>query len=295
MRSVSIIGVGRVGGSLGIALSRAGFRLAQLVGRNTEGLEKIAETIEPVPKLLVFGEAALEPVDILFICTRDPEIQDTADLIAREIKNRPVVFHTSGSLSSNVLAALAEIGCPTGSLHPLVSISDPIRGSANFSGANFCIEGDKRAIQTAELIVRALGGSHFSIGSEKKALYHAAAVMASGNVTAVFDSAIEMMKCCGVERDEGRQILLHLLVSTVENLKVQDTGDALTGSFARADFEAFERHWKSLRQYAEPRIQRIFVELGERSLEIAERKGSELAGAAKLREMINMAKGELEC
>lgn len=295
MLSVSIIGVGRIGGSLAIALARAGFIIRELAGRRIESFRGIAKLIDPAPKLIVFGEKNLQPVDVVLICTRDPQISAISEKLAGELSFRPVVLHTSGSLSSEVLAALSQSGCATGSIHPLVSISEAKRGAASYAGKYFCIEGDSKAVEAAKTLSLALGGRHFSIDSDKKSLYHGAAIMASGNVAALFDAALEMMESCGVERAEARQILLPLLVSMVENLKVQDVGDALTGSFARGDFEAFKRHWKSLLTYSDSHLRRIFLELGDRSLTISERTGEVTPGTQKLRELINMAKAEREC
>lgn len=295
MLSVSIIGVGRIGGSLAIALARAGFIVKELAGRRIASFKEIAKLINPTPKLTEFGKEALLPVDVILICTGDPEIGEVSEKLAHEIFFRPVVLHTSGSLSSEVLAALAETGCSTGSMHPLVSVSEAKRGATSYAGKYFCIEGDSNAVQAAKTLSAALGGRYFSISSDKKSLYHAGAIMASGNVAALFDAALEMMECCGLERGESRQILLPLLVSMVDNLKMQEVGDALTGSFARGDFEAFERHWKSLLKYSEPGIRRIFLELGDRSVTIADRAGGVTPGSQRLRKMINMAKAEREC
>ncbi len=295
MHSVSIIGLGRIGGSLAIALARAGFVIRDLVGRRIDGSSGIADLIKPPPRLITFGEANLEPADIIIVCTSDPEIKKVSEQLSRKITFRPVVLHTSGSLSSGVLEALAEIGCSTGSLHPLVSISEPVRGASSYAGAYFCVEGDDAALEAAKRLAAALGGRHFTIGSDKKSLYHAAAIMASGNVAALFDAALEMMQSCGIERADAKQILLPLLVSMVENLRIQGPENAITGSFARGDFEAFERHWKLLLSTSNAGIRRIFLELGERSLTMVERKGEVTKETQTLRNLINMAKAEPEC
>jgi len=62
--------------------------------------------------------------------------------LAKTINNKPRIFHTSGSLSSEILKDLKAVGCPTGSIHPLVSISDVRLGAERFADAYFCVEGD---------------------------------------------------------------------------------------------------------------------------------------------------------
>ena len=100
--------------------------------------------------------------------------------------------------------------------------------------------------ELARAIVRDLGGKSFSIRSEDKPLYHAAAVMSAGNVVALFDVALEMLVQCGLTRPAAQRILLPLIASTVRNLETKDPVDALTGTFSRGDVETVKRHLKAL-------------------------------------------------
>lgn len=178
------------------------------------------------------------------------------------------MLHTSGALSSTVLSPLAEKGIETGSLHPLVSISDPNSGS-NLRGAFFCVEGSRAARRIARQIVRDLGGHSFSIKPQKKPLYHAAAVMASGHVTALFDVAIEVLADCGLSRRRAREVLLPLLKSAVTNLAGMEPELALTGTFARGDVATVERHLVALENQASPLALATYILLGRRSLALA--------------------------
>jgi predicted short-subunit dehydrogenase-like oxidoreductase (DUF2520 family) len=103
-------------------------------------------------------------------------------------------------------------------MHPLISVSDSVQGAESLHSAFFCIEGDVAARRVARSLVGALGAKSFSINTEDKALYHAAAVMASGHVTALFDIATEMLTGCGLTKHAARRVLLPLLRSTLENL-----------------------------------------------------------------------------
>src|SRR5207245_750798 len=91
----------------------------------------------------------------------------------KDVSPSRTVLHTSGALSSKILAPLAAVGLHIGSLHPLVSVSDPVSGAANLREAFYCLEGDRAALRVARAVVRDLGGQSFSIDSRNKALYHA--------------------------------------------------------------------------------------------------------------------------
>src|SRR4051794_15515399 len=134
MSNISIIGVGRVGGALAIALSRKGFVIENLVARNDETAKRVCEFIKPKPQISSLDRLPEISSEIVFIATQDFEIQTVAGKLAGKIKNsKPYVFHTSGSLSSEILETLREIGCLTGSIHPLVSLSDAILGAERFA------------------------------------------------------------------------------------------------------------------------------------------------------------------
>src|SRR5215203_4721627 len=126
MRKITIIGVGRLGGALAIALSRSsGFAVENLVVRNQQTANKISGIIEPKPLVAGLENLSLISSDIIFITTQDSEIEAVAESLKGKLgATKPFIFHTSGALSSEILKPLRETGCPTGSIHPLVSLSD---------------------------------------------------------------------------------------------------------------------------------------------------------------------------
>jgi predicted short-subunit dehydrogenase-like oxidoreductase (DUF2520 family) len=293
MRTVSIIGVGRAGGALALALAKKGYRIENLISRNLDKAGRIAGGIEPRPNVLPEGDLSGISSEIIFITTQDTEVRAVAKMLASQAAYGPFVFHTSGSLSSAVLSDLKEAGCETGSIHPLVSISDAQMGSERFGGVYFCVEGAPKAVELAEIIVAELGGKSFTIETRHKALYHAAAVMSAGHVTALIDAAFETMSKCGLDPVTAKNVLLPLIKSTVENLETLSTASALTGTFARADAETFEAHIAAFKDTVTPEITEIYLLLAARSLDLAERNGVDTERIGRLRNKVLMAKKEI--
>ncbi len=294
---ISIIGIGRLGGALAIALAEKGFEIENLIARKTESAKKIAEFIAPKPNILKIGELSKISSDMIFITTQDSEIAKVAINLAGNLKNKPFVFHTSGSLSSEKLAKLKEIGCSVASLHPLVSISEASLGARRFAGAFFCIEGDEEAVRTAKEIVEKLGGKSFSIETKFKTLYHASAVTACGHLVALVDVALEMLKECELSEQNAREILLPLIESTVENLQTQTTAQALTGTFARADVETLRRQIAILSKNVSDEAFEVYLQLGQRSLHLAELQQNGASGEKieEMRKIISLAKNNFKC
>ncbi len=294
MVTVSIIGVGRVGGALALSLPAEAFSVDTLVARDVDDARPIAFQLPGSPRVLPYLDLCLIRSDIVFITTQDPQIVTVAGELANALSCSPVVFHTSGSYPSTILDPLAAIGCQIGSIHPLVSISAPELGPERFPGAYFCVEGSEKAVETGLAIVRSLGGKPFSIDTRFKTLYHAAAVTACGHFVALIDAAIEMMSKCGISPDDAKTILMPLVRSTVENLAEQGTAEALTGTFARADTETLTRHLTSLNENVSEDLLEIYLLLGERSLELAAKRGVANDRIESMRTKVAIAKSKLK-
>ncbi|MEP7076719.1 MAG: Rossmann-like and DUF2520 domain-containing protein [Acidobacteriota bacterium] len=293
MSTISIVGAGRLGVALALALDKVGFDIDLLIYRTSEPSAECFSRCRTRPVIKAITDLSEICTDIIFITTQDAGIATAAKQLARLITGSPTVFVTSGAISSSYIGELRAKDCRIGSLHPLVSISDPILGSERFSGAYFCVEGDPGAISQAESIVKALGGHSFSIDPDKKALYHASAVMASGDLLALIDMAVGILEKCGLDRNKASVVLLPLIKSTVQNFAEHGIEGSLTGPFARGDSATFERHVKALKENSTDEELETYLALGERSLEIAMRTSANSQHLVELAEKVSMAKKDL--
>lgn len=289
MQNIAIVGTGRMGCALALALDEAGYNIATLIYREHPPRDTVIDVLQSRPSLVAAEEATTLDADIVLITTQDGEIGNSAERLAAILASRPAVLHSSGSLSSDVLSDLKHIGCATGSMHPLLSVSDPVAGAQRFRGAYFCIEGDPKALSIAEKLVDDLGGTSFAVDANRKALYHAAAVTSSGHVVALVDIALEMLQACGLDRGRAQEILIPLIRSTVENLGARGPEAALTGTYARGDMQTFERHERALADHANEDVTRIFLALAARSLSVAGRSGKARTAVGELAEAVFIA------
>ena len=300
--SVAIVGTGRLGSALALALSQSGYAIDALVARRTHHARRAARSISPQP--LALGTTQLDSLpdtDLLLITTPDDEIAGIAARLARVFAARDanaasprqqrrrrtarVALHASGALVSDALAPLAAQAFSLGSLHPLVSISDPVSGASSLRGAFYCLEGEARARAAAQKIVRALGGRSFSVAARHKPLYHAAAVMSAGHLVALFSLATGMLARCGLSERQASRVLLPLASSTLENLARSTLpAAALTGPFARADVATLRRHLSALREFDTGETLAVYVALGRHALRLARARG-DAAGRAALAEI----------
>ncbi|REJ78854.1 MAG: DUF2520 domain-containing protein [Acidobacteria bacterium] len=276
MNGISIVGPGRAGGAIALALSRKNISVSSLIARDPESAGRIAREMDPSPRVFAIRELRSINGETVILSVNDDSIKTVAESLARvDGWEGRTALHLSGSRGSELLESLKAKGANTGSLHPLVSISDPHIGSRRFQGSFFCVEGDPEAITISRSLADSLGGTPFEIANGMKPLYHASAVVACGHLVALLDLAFSALADCGPDKDEAKNILLPLISSTISNLKEQRTAEALTGTFARADLETFEKHIDAIHESGSDEFREIYLQLGKHSVELAKDQGAD--------------------
>jgi predicted short-subunit dehydrogenase-like oxidoreductase (DUF2520 family) len=181
------------------------------------------------------------------ITTPDRSAADVAEELARvgaEELHGKIVLHTSGALSSAVLAPVKKCGAAVGSMHPLQSFSGV--GVPPLEGKVFAIEGDTAAVRIARQIARTLGAVPVHIDGAKKPLYHAAGALAAGNVLALMEAATRLMTAAGMKRREAVRALLPLTRQVLENFERLGPRAAWTGPLSREDFGVVAAHFEAM-------------------------------------------------
>jgi predicted short-subunit dehydrogenase-like oxidoreductase (DUF2520 family) len=245
--TLSIIGAGRVGRSLGRRLGELGWKIGTVVTRSESSARKAVRCIGAGHPRAFMTRQVLA-AQIILITTPDHSVAEVADELARigaEELHGKIVLHTSGALSSDVLGSVKKSGAAVGSMHPLQTFSGvqvpPLEGKA------FAIEGDAHAVRVARQIARALGAVPVHIESAKKPLYHAAGALAAGNVLALLEAARHLMTAAGMKRREAVRGLLPLTRQVLENFERLGPRAAWTGPLSREDFGVVAAHLEAMK------------------------------------------------
>ena len=191
--------------------------------------------------------------DLVLLCVPDRAISE----VAGELEPGPWIAHVSGATP---LAAL-DPHEQRFSLHPLLSITKE-RGPEQLDGgwAALTAETDE-ARTTGRELAALLGLRPFDLQEEQRALYHAAAAIASNYLVTLHEIAGSLLSNVGAPR----QALAPLMRSVIEN------GFELTGPIARGDWETVERHLEAIRE-ARPDLEELYVALAAETARIAGRK-----------------------
>lgn len=170
---------------------------------------------------------AAADVDLVLIATPDTVVTDVAAAIR---PGRAVVAHVAGSLGLDVLAPHDR----RAALHPLMSLPDAEIGAERLTGGWFAVAGDPLVADLAA----ALGGRTFEIADDDRALYHAAAAVASNHLVALLGHAQRLGASVGVPADA----LMALALGSAENAVALGPAAALTGPAARGDEATLAAH-----------------------------------------------------
>lgn len=288
MPRVAIIGAGRLGTAIALALARAGYPITAVVTRTAKNARRARTfitknaphtTTHQTPVALDEAHlASVPPCDLYIFATPDDKLSDAAARLAAvyqpassHANKRPIAVHLSGARTHHELDSLRAHNFHLGSCHPLISVSHPVKGSDDLAGAFFALEGDRPAITVARRLVKDIGGHVLQLDTAHKTLYHLAAVITSGHTVALFAVAIDLLGRCGIDRHTAQKLLLPLLHSTMQNLSAHTPSRALTGSFARLDRRTIESHLAALTAHDETIIdaRHIYALLGKRALALA--------------------------
>jgi predicted short-subunit dehydrogenase-like oxidoreductase (DUF2520 family) len=304
---VAIIGAGRLGTALGLALKSVGYKIEVVAAESASSAKRSARAFGPKALFLSghqmnrLSPGQLQRLDrcsLVLIATPDDVIARVAERLSEVFaaKRIPgshapakqrVALHTSGALTAEVLKPMRSHGFAIGSLHPLVSISESRSGAELLTQGFFSVEGDRGAVRTARSIVSDLGGESFTIDSRRRALYHAAAVTASPHITALFDIAIDMLKVCGLNPRQAQRVLLPLVKSTVANLTIQEPARALTGTFKRGDVSTVQKHLAALKAANLTQALNAYVLLGQKSISMAKKHSPNAVGLDEIARILS--------
>jgi len=248
-RTISIVGAGRVGRSLGRRLRQRGWRIGAVVTRSEKSARAAVRAIgdgEPSGRLTPRPLAA----DVILFCTPDDQLEGVARALAEMDKagcEGKTILHTSATLDRRVLAPFARLGAATGSLHPMQAFGGRIVPSLR--GVIFAIEGDPGARRVARALAKSFGGVPVEIATRDKPVYHAAAVLAAGSAYPEIEAGILLLMRIGFTRARAMRTLLPLLRQILDNIARIGPRAAWTGPLSRGDYAVVTRHVRALRGY----------------------------------------------
>lgn len=242
MKTLNIIGSGRVGRACGRMWARAGvFEIQDVLTRSRASAGEAVKFIGAGRAVGHLDE--MRGADVWMIATRDDAIVPSCRTLAGSGKITPddIVFHVSGATPSSDLQPLKESGALIASVHPIKTFTDPETAVQTFPGTFCSVEGDAEALKVLKPAFEKIGAKLFDIIPELKPVYHAGGVFSCNYLVALIEAALRAHEKAGIPRAASLEALEPMVRETVDAIFDRGPAKALTGPISRGDAATVKR------------------------------------------------------
>ncbi|MDO4941770.1 MAG: DUF2520 domain-containing protein [Lachnospiraceae bacterium] len=237
---IGFIGAGNVGCSLGRYLKHNQIAVAGYYSRSRESAAEAAQLTNTAQFDTI--EEIVKTCDTLFLTVPDGQILD----VWNQVKSFPiegkVICHCSGAMSAEVFSGIHEQGAYGYSIHPMFPFNSKTIPYKSLQTAFISVEGDAEKRDEFVKMFENFGNPVKALDGRDKTGYHAAAVMASNQVVALMEMAVDLLGKCGFTEEQALQAIKPLAESNLANILAVGTTKALTGPVERNDVQTVRKH-----------------------------------------------------
>ena len=253
---ILVIGAGRLGGALALSLSAHRWPV-RVLSRTEEGRSR----------LLALGLKPAQPRDltqasVALLCVPDKAVPEVARELAPRLGRGTALVHCAGALPLQALGT--HRGHPLGSFHPLCAVSDP---RDSLAGHAVALSTRSRTLKAVlRRMAEDLELQVLEVPENRRAAYHAGAVLSAGSAVALMSVAVEALGLAGIGEQQALAALLPLLRSSVRGMEARGLSKGLTGPVARGDSDVVAAHLSAL----PPEAAAVYRLLSLRALRLAQ-------------------------
>ena len=269
MRTTAVIGPGRVGTALGMALDRAGYAVVAVAGRSTHSVDQFVARVPSARPMSAV--AAGRAAELVILAVPDDALVQVAREVARDegVSTGARWVHVSGGHGPEVLRPLRLAGAAVAACHPAQTFPDPETGLASLPGSSWAVTAAEHDLGWARVLVTDLRGRPVTVPAGSRTLYHAGLTVGSNAMATVVTLARDLLLGAGVEDPAA---FLGPLVTTSAANAAGAGAAALTGPVRRGDAGTVAAHLEQLRE-ALPEAVDAYVALSRLALGYARRAG----------------------
>jgi predicted short-subunit dehydrogenase-like oxidoreductase (DUF2520 family) len=241
---VGIVGAGRVGTALAVALGRAGHEVVAASAVSDASVRRVQRNLPGIaimqpPEVVAAADLVLltVPDDVL------PGLVAGLAATGATLEGR-LVAHVSGRHGLAVLDPAVRAGALPLALHPVMTFTGRPDDIDKLAGISFGVTAPDSLRLVAEALVVEMGGEPVFIPESHRDLYHAALASAANHLVTLVVQATDLLRDAGVAQPS--RMLGPLLSAALDNaLRLGDA--ALTGPVARGDADTVASHIAALR------------------------------------------------
>ncbi|MDQ3343219.1 MAG: DUF2520 domain-containing protein [Actinomycetota bacterium] len=276
MRRVAVIGPGRVGTALAMALDRAGYRIVAVAGRSPQRSDDFVRRL-PSARSMTAADASRD-AELVVVCVGDDALAGVVRGVAAAdaVVEGSRWVHTSGGYGVDVLEPVRLAGAAVAACHPAQTFPDPDTGLAALPGTSWAVTADEGDLGWARVLVTDLRGRPVTVDAGSRTLYHAGLTVGSNATATVVTLARDLLLGAGVT--DPSQFLGPLVTTSASNAASSGAA-ALTGPVRRGDAGTVARQLDELRTVL-PEAVEAYLALSRLALRHARRAGLDNDAAA---------------
>lgn len=234
IKSIVLIGAGKLATSFGLELYAQGFDIVQVINRNSERGNRLAEKLSAsfTDDLKHINRHA----DLYCLAVSDGAVEEIA--CNMQLGSLPIV-HFSGSVDMQVLRHCSS---SFGVFYPLQTFTNE-QNREIFRETPICLEANSPEMMhmLKELALR-LNPQVYYLDSRQRTMLHLAAVFASNFTNLMYTLSEELLKSAEIPKS----ILSPLVQKTARNFSQESSFAYQTGPAVRGDLETLNAHIKLL-------------------------------------------------
>jgi predicted short-subunit dehydrogenase-like oxidoreductase (DUF2520 family) len=241
--SVGVVGTGRVGATLGVALAAAGHRVVAASGVSDLARSRAKAMLPGVP--LVTPPEVLQAADLVVLAIPDDALADLVAGLAAvgAVRGGQLIVHTCGRYGVAVLDPATRAGALPMALHPVMTFTGTSLDLGRLAGCAFGVTAPDPLRPVAEALVLEMGGEPVWVEESARPLYHAALAHGSNHLVTLVAQTMDLLAAAGVA--EPGRMLGPLLGASLDNaLRAGDA--ATTGPVVRGDAGTVAGHVRAI-------------------------------------------------
>jgi predicted short-subunit dehydrogenase-like oxidoreductase (DUF2520 family) len=244
---VGVVGAGRVGTALAVALGRAGHEIAAASAVSDTSVRRAARNLPGA--VIMRPPEVVAAADLVLLAVPDDVLPSlVAGLAATGAAfDGRLVAHVSGHHGLAVLEPAVRAGALPLALHPVMTFTGRPDDIDKLAGISFGVTAPESLRPVAEALVVEMGGEPVFIADELRDLTPAALASAANHLVTLVVQATDVLRDAGVANPA--RMIAPLLSAALDNaLRLGDA--ALTGPVARGDADTVASHVRALRASA---------------------------------------------
>ena len=226
MKNIYLIGSGKIGFNIAIALKNSNISILGIHSRNKESGNRLAHKVNSK-----YFEELIIPrkTDLIIICVPDDEIQN----VAKKIKNSAVI-HTAGCSD---IALLKDCSNNYGVVWPIQTFLE--NKKANLKNVPICIEANNKIFQKKlQSLFSKISNNIMNINFKQRQIIHLSAVFSCNFSNYLYSISEEILS----KENLDLSILKPLILETTNNVFKYRSKNNQTGPARRKDFGTIKKH-----------------------------------------------------